>query len=166
MSATLQIRGEKQLYASIEKLIKWDKKRKSELTAIGEKVGRIFVSKAQTNIKDYHKDIRVIRKNTTNKIVRKGQLRRSVGTWIPESRRTTVLAGPRANNWGRKVPGRDDGWFAHMVEGGNFAKQFGGTHKTKNTGVFKKSKRATQNRSKKLQQILLKKEFARYVKMI
>jgi hypothetical protein len=75
------------------------------------------------------------------------------------------MGGPRTNAIGRRKTKRNaDGFFAHIVEKGDFGPRFGGKHRTQNTGVFTRGLSATKGRSEKLQFALLKKEFARYVK--
>ena len=66
----------------------------------------------------------------------------------------------------KKTKKYDDGWFAHIVEKGDFGPRFGGKHRTQNTGVFSRGMKATKNRSEKRQFILLKREFAKYAKTL
>ena len=73
------------------------------------------------------------------------------------------MAGPRTNAVGRRKTRKyQDGFYAHIVEKGDFGPRFGGRHKTQNTGVFSRGIRSTKNRSEKLQKILLKRTFAKY----
>lgn len=75
------------------------------------------------------------------------------------------MAGPRTNSIGRRKTKKNaDGWYAHIVEKGDFDDRFGGKHKTQNTGVFERGVRSTRNRSLKLQLALYQKEFSRYAK--
>lgn len=94
-----------------------------------------------------------------------GTLRRSAGTWQPDKSRNNVMGGPRTNAIGRRKTKRNaDGFYAHIVEEGDFGPRFGGKHRTQNTGVFSRGISSTRGRSEKLQLMLLRKQFAQYVK--
>ena len=67
----------------------------------------------------------------------------------------------RTYNGRASITKMSDGWFAHIVEGGD---SFGKKKTTVNTGVFMKGKRATQNRAMKLRNRLLKKEFSNFIR--
>mgnify|MGYP003637222033 FL=1 len=156
MSVT--ITGAKELYKKIDKLVKWSEKDSKALQNVGHKVGAVYANFIKSNVKDLGKDIFV--RGTK---VKSGQLRRSGGTWQPDKNRNTIMGGPRTNAVGRrKTKKADDGWYAHIVEKGDFGPRFGGKHKTQNTGVFARGIKATKSRSIKLQEILLKKNFAKY----
>ena len=156
MSVT--ITGAQELYKNIDKLVKWSEKDSKALQNVGHKVGAVYANFIKSNVKDLGKDIFV--RGTK---VKSGQLRRSGGTWQPDKNRNTIMGGPRTNAVGRrKTKKADDGWFAHIVEKGDFGPRFGGKHKTQNTGVFARGIKATKSRSIKLQEILLKKNFAKY----
>ena len=160
MSVT--ITGAKELYKNIDKLVKWSEKDSKALQDVGHRVGDVYANYIKSNIKDLGKDIYV--RGTK---VKSGQLRRSGGTWQPDKNRNTIMGGPRTNAIGRrKTKKAADGWFAHIVEKGDFGPRFGGKHRTQNTGVFARGMKATKSRSIKLQEILLKKNFARYIKRI
>lgn len=164
----IEPRSLNKLLKKLERISLWSEKDAVKLLNINERVGQVYATALKANIKDYSKDIIVKFRGRESMTVKKGQLRRSAGTWQPSKSSPKILAGPRTRSIGRrgKTKPNADGWFAHIVEKGDFGSRFGGRHKTKNTGVFGRTKKATQNRSKKLQLILLRKEFARYVKMI
>lgn len=156
------ISGANQLYKNIDKLVKWSQKDSKALQEVGHRVGDVYANYIKSNVKDLGKDISV-----RGTLVRSGQLRRSGGTWQPDKTRNTIMAGPRTNAiGGRKTKKSADGWYAHIVEKGDFGPRFGGKHSTKNTGVFARGIKSTANRSKKLQVILLQKNFARYISRI
>ena len=164
---SVKITGVSELNRKIDNLARWSIKDSEALQKIGHKVGGVYASYLKANIKDLDKDI-TVRTNKDKLKVKKGQLRRSSGTWQPNKNSNTILAGPRTKTIGRKGKTKkyDDGWFAHIVEKGDFAERFGGKHRTQNTGVFEQGKKATKNRSEKLQLILLKREFAKYAKAL
>lgn len=160
MSVT--ITGANQLYKNIDKLAKWSIKDSAALQAVGHRVGDVYANYLKANVKDLGKNISV--HGTT---VMSGQLRKSSGTWQPSKDNNTILAGPRTNSIGRRKTKRyEDGWYAHFVAGGDFGPRFGGKHRTQNTGVFSRGKKATKSRSEKLQLILLKRNFAKYAKAL
>ena len=160
MSVT--ITGVNELYKNIDKLAMWSVKDSKALQDVGHRVGDVYANYIKANVKDLGKDITV--RGTK---VKSGQLRRSGGTWQPDKNRNTIMGGPRTNAIGRrKTKKAADGWFAHIVEKGDFGPRFGGKHRTQNTGVFARGIKSTSNRSIKLQEILLKKNFAKYIKKI
>ena len=155
---SVKITGANQLYKNIDKIARWSEKDSAALKAVGERVGDIYANYLKTNIKDLEKDTAV-----RGRKIKKGQLRKSSGTWLPDKQRNTVMAGPRTNAVGRRKTRKyQDGFYAHIVEKGDFGPRFGGRHKTQNTGVFSRGIRSTKNRSEKLQIILLKRNFANY----
>jgi|TARA_R110000782_G_scaffold127643_1_gene219248 hypothetical protein len=155
---SVKITGANQLYKNIDKIARWSEKDSAALKAVGERVGDIYANYLKTNIKDLEKDTAV-----RGRKIKKGQLRKSSGTWLPDKQRNTVMAGPRTNAVGRRKTRKyQDGFYAHIVEKGDFGPRFGGRHKTQNTGVFSRGIRSTKNRSEKLQKILLKRTFAKY----
>ena len=159
MSVTIS--GANQLYKNIDKIAQWSIKDSAKLQAIGERVGNVYANYLKANIKDLDKDT-----SLRGRKIKKGQLRRSSGTWQPKKDSNTILAGPRTKTIGRrgKTTKYADGFYAHIVEKGDFAERFGGKHRTQNTGIFEQGKKATKSRSEKLQFILLKREFAKYAK--
>ena len=158
---SVRITGANQLYKNIDKIARWSEKDSAALKAVGEKVGDIYANYLKTNIKDLEKDTAV-----RGRKIKKGQLRKSSGTWLPDKQRNTILAGPRTKAIGKrgKTTKYADGFYAHFVEKGDFASRFGGKHTTQNTGVFSRGIRSTKNRSEKLQIILLKRNFANYAR--
>jgi len=160
MSVT--ITGANELFKNIDKLAKWSTKDSKALQDVGHRVGDVYANYIKSNVKDLGKDISV--RGTK---VKSGQLRRSGGTWQPDKNSNTIMSGPRTNSIGRRKTKRyEDGWYAHIVEKGDFGPRFGGKHRTQNTGVFSRGMKATTNRSLKLQEILLKKNFAKYTKRL
>ena len=160
MSVT--ITGANELYKNIDKLAKWSVNDSKALQDVGHRVGDVYANYIKANVKDLGKDISV--RGTK---VKSGQLRRSGGTWQPDKNKNTIMGGPRTNAIGRrKTKKAADGWYAHIVEKGDFGPRFGGKHRTQNTGVFSRGMKATTNRSLKLQEILLRKNFAKYTKRL
>ena len=165
MSATVKISGVDKLFKRIDKMAQWSRKDSKALKDIGHRVGDVYGNYIKANVKDLGKDIFVRIGGSTTK-VKSGQLRRSGGTWLADRNKNTVMSGPRTRLIGSrsKTKKYDDGWMAHIVEKGDFGPRFGGKHRTQNTGVFSRGMRSTQNRSLKLQEILLRKNFAKYVR--
>ena len=158
----VSVQGTNDVMKKLERLAKFSEKDYNKLVAINKRVAQVFEASLQANIKDFPRDILVQRRNSTDILVKRGQLRRSVGSWQPDKRRITVLAGPRTNTIGRRKTRKNaDGWFAHIVEGGD---SFGRKKTTVNTGVFMQSKRATQSRMEALRNRLLKREYERYMR--
>mgnify|MGYP003669956033 FL=1 len=126
---SVKITGANQLYKNIDKIARWSEKDSAALKAVGERVGDIYANYLKTNIKDLEKDTAV-----RGRKIKKGQLRKSSGTWLPDKQRNTVMAGPRTNAVGRRKTRKyEDGFYAHIVEKGDFGPRFGGKHKTQNT---------------------------------
>ena len=158
MSVTLS--GANELFAKIDKLAMWSDLESKKLQSVGHKVGNVYANYLKGNIKDYHKTIFL--RGTK---IKPGQLRRSAGTWLPDKNRNNVMGGPRTNSIGRRKTKKNaDGFYAHIVEKGDFGPRFGGKHSTRNTGVFSRGLRATKSRSEKLQVMLLRQNFKRFVK--
>jgi hypothetical protein len=157
MSVT--VTGANELYKNINRLAQWSVRDSAKLQAVGERVGDVYANYLKANVKDLDKDT-----SLRGRKIKKGQLRRSSGTWQPDKKRNTILAGPRTKAIGKrgKTTKYADGFYAHFVEKGDFASRFGGKHTTQNTGVFSRGIRSTKNRSEKLQIILLKRNFAKY----
>ena len=162
MSATVKITGVDKLFKRIDKIAQWSEKDSKKLQDVGHRVGAVYANYIKANVKDLGKDIFV-----RGLKVKSGQLRRSGGTWLPNKNENTVLGGPRTNAIGRRKTKKSaDGWYAHIVEKGDFGPRFGGKHKTQNSGVFSRGMKATESRSLKLQEILLRKNFAKYIRGI
>jgi len=159
---TVTVKGLDQALKKLEKLALWSEKDFANLVTINERVGEVYNASLKANIKDFDRDILVQRTNGTDILVKRGQLRRSIGVFQPQKDRIKVLAGPKTNTIGkRKTRKYADGWFAHIVEGGD---SFGIKKRTQNTGVFERSQKATQQRMQKLQTQLLRKEYERFMK--
>tara|TARA_R100001015_G_C4583098_1_gene139335 strand:- start:62 stop:547 length:486 start_codon:yes stop_codon:yes gene_type:complete len=158
----LTIKGLPELNSKLDKLLRWKFKAKDKFVKLNTRVADVYANYLKANVKDYDKTI-----GFRGKKITPGQLRRSSGTWQPSKQFSNVLGGPRTNNIKpRKTRWRNDGFFAHIVEKGDFGPRFGGKHRTQNTGVFSRGLRSTKNRSEKLQVMLLQKEFSRYIKML
>jgi len=153
------VTGAAQLYKNIDRIAQWSIKDSAALQAVGERVGGVYANYLKANVKDLDKDT-----SLRGRKIKKGQLRRSSGTWQPNKNRNTILAGPRTKAIGKrgKTTKYADGFYAHIVEKGDFASRFGGKHTTQNTGVFSRGMKSTKSRSEKLQIILLKRNFAKY----
>ncbi len=159
---TVTVKGLDEALKKLERLAQWSEKDFANLVNINERVGEVYNNSLKANIKDFDRDILVQRTNGTDILVKRGQLRRSIGVFQPQKDRIKVLSGPKTNTIGkRKTRKYADGWFAHIVEGGD---SFGIKKRTQNTGVFERSQKATQQRMKKLQTQLLRKEYERFMK--
>jgi len=159
---TVTVKGLDEALKKLEKLALWSEKDFANLVTINERVGEVYNNSLKANIKDFDRDIFVQRKSGTDILVKRGQLRRSIGVFQPQKDRIKVLAGPKTNTIGkRKTRKYADGWFAHIVEGGD---SFGKKKRTQNTGVFERSQKATQQRMVQLQTRLLRKEYERFMK--
>jgi hypothetical protein len=167
MSATVTVSGVDKLFKKIDKIAQWSRKDSKALKDVGHRVGAVYANYIKANVKDLGKDITVKRDGEIIK-VKSGQLRRSGGTWLPYRNRNIIMGGPRTKAIGKKGKTKkyDDGWFAHIVEKGDFGPRFGGKHRTQNTGIFSRGMRSTKNRSLKLQELLLRKNFAKYIRGI
>lgn len=173
-SARVEIKGLEEVNKKLERLAFWSEKDFQNLLSINERVGEVYNNSLRANIKDFDRDIKVYErtgggpgpktghKGNVRLKIKRGQLRRSIGIWQPDKERTKVLSGPRTNTIARRKTRKySDGWFAHIVEGGD---SFGIKKRTQNTGVFERSKKATQQRMVKLQTRLLRKEYERFMK--
>lgn len=157
---SVKVTGVNKLFRKIDKIAKWSERDSQKLQAIGHRVGEVYANYLKANVKDYHKPI-IFR----GKKIMPGTLRRSAGTWQPDKSRNNIMGGPRTNAIGRRKTKRNaDGFYAHIVEEGDFGPRFGGKHRTQNTGVFSRGLSSTRGRSEKLQLMLLRKQFAQYVK--
>ena len=162
--SNITIHGINSIFKKIDNVVKWSEKDSLKLQEIGHRVGNVYANWLKTNIKDLGKDI-TVRTSTGPLRGKSGQLRRSAGTWLPDKNRNVVMGGPRTNSIGkRKTKKYSDGWYAHIVEKGDFSPRFGGKHVTQNTGVFKRGLLSTRNRSINLQIRLYKQQFKRYIK--
>jgi len=161
--STATVTGADKIYRRLEALARWSVEAENQLLSINRRVAKIYLNYLNANIKDFHRDILVQFKDRQSILVEKGTLRKSLGMYQPAPPNTRILAGPLTNNIGRRKRGiakNGDGWFAHIVEGGD---SFGIKKRTVNTGVFMRGKAATQQRSIALRDRLLRKEFSRYI---
>lgn len=158
----ITIDGLDKVMRKLDKLAQWSEKDYANLLAINERVADVYVKSAKSNVKDFDRDILVQRRGSSEILVKRGQLRRSLGIWQPERRSARVMAGPRTNTLGRRKTRKNaDGWFAHIVEGGD---SFGIKKTTPNTGVFDRSKRATESRQRALLVRLLRAEYNKFMR--
>lgn len=158
----ITIDGLDKVMRKLDKLAQWSEKDYANLLAINERVADVYVKSAKSNVKDFDRDILVQRRGRSEILVKRGQLRRSLGIWQPERRSARVMAGPRTNTLGRRKTRKNaDGWFAHIVEGGD---SFGIKKTTPNTGVFDRSKRATESRQRSLLVRLLRAEYNKFMR--
>ena len=91
----VEVQGLSKVMAKLEKLAKWSEKDHNALVDINTRVGDVYAGSLRANIKDFGKDIKVYEKNQgpgrnpgnapgkVRMIVKSGQLRRSVDTWLP-----------------------------------------------------------------------------------
>ncbi len=80
MSVT--VTGVSELNRRIDRLAQWSIRDSEALQKIGHQVGDVYANYLKANVKDLGKDMTVRTKKDTLK-VKKGQLRRSSGTWQP-----------------------------------------------------------------------------------
>jgi hypothetical protein len=161
----MSIRFDRKSLADFEKRIqraaRWSLDDRKELVKIGKDVGQIYVRKARQLIRDHDGDI-IIKRGGSTTIVPKGALRRSMGTWRSSRDSGVVLAGPRAGFLGRKVSPRNDGWFAHIVEGGQLPSAFGGRSSSPNVGVFTRALAASEGAMKTVRNAKLQSAFKKF----
>ncbi len=96
----VQVDGLNGVLKKLERLASWSEKDFRKLVEINERVGEVYNNSLRANIKDFDRDIKVQFKDRADIIVKRGQLRRSVGVWRPDQERIKTLAGPRTNNIG------------------------------------------------------------------
>lgn len=150
---------------------------KKEFRRANRIAGRETVDAMRGKIKPYKEDIKIHKKNGRHVIVKKNQLKNSMGVWFTRGSNTAFI-GPRANNAGkyrlkRKVRDNADGWFAHIVEMGarpatmkKGGKKGGGgiIMQTPNKGKLKQGMKAGIGKTKRKQIELYKQEFERFMK--
>ena len=157
----IHVEGLAQFEKRIQRASNWQKLDEKGMKAAGRRALNIFVKHAKGSIKDFPRDIEVIRKSG-RRTVEKGTLRRSIGIWAIKRSGNHLSAGPRAGFLNRQnFAERNDAWFAHIVEGGN---QFGMNLQTRNTGVIERSIKATEQSVAKTYAQQLKLNFPRYMK--
>lgn len=170
--ATVQIKGMSELQKKMENLAKWSEKDAVALKAINKRVGEVYNMALRANINDAQGDINVYnrtgggpgrksgQKGTIRQTIKSGTLRRSLKVWNPRRDSIFTMAGPRTRNKRDQKRNRVDGWFSVIVENGAGF----GRARSKNRGVFERAQQATSGRMDKLQETLLKQQFARYFK--
>lgn len=157
----VEIQGTKQLEKRLNKAANWSKEDKKNLRRLNRDVAKLYVKAAKANIKNFPRDI-IVQRNGGRLVVQKGQMKRSMGTWLPARSGSWVVAGPRTNALGKRNTRENaDGWFAHIVEGGD---SFGIKKTTVNTGVFKRSIRSVESAMRSLRDAKLRQTFERYMK--
>jgi hypothetical protein len=157
----MQIVGQKDVEKRLNRAANWSKDDKKNLRRINREVAKLYVKTAKSNIKSFPRDI-IVQRRGSRLVVQKGQMKRSVGTWMPSRGGTWVVGGPRTNALGKRNTRENaDGWFAHIVEGGD---SFGRKKTTVNTGVFARSMRAVESGMRSMYDQKMKKEFSRYMK--
>lgn len=157
----IQVQGLKKVEKRVNKAASWNKDDKKNLRRINREVAKMYVKAAKSNIKSFPRDI-IVQRNGSRLVVQKGQMKRSMGTWLPERGGTWIVGGPRTNALGKRNTRENaDGWFAHIVEEGD---SFGEKKTTVNTNVFKKSMRAVESGMRSMRDNLLKKEFQRFMR--
>ena len=166
MRVSASLEGVDRATKRINRAVTYGKLNRTEVAASYRKVSGIFIRKARSMAKDYPEPIRVLRGKTVPITVEPGTLRRSFGNWLPNSRFPTVLAGPRANYpMKRKVAQNADAWFAHIVEEGDFAEEFGG--KQQSHANYKITERAIKATKESMRQKLygeIRKNFMHLIK--
>ena len=137
----IHVEGLAQFERRIERALQWQKNDATALKNAGKRALDIFVKHAKSNIKDFPRDIEVIRKSA-RRTVYKGTLRRSIGWWAVKRGGNYLSAGPRAGFLNRqKFAEKNDAWFAHIVEAG---RAFGRNNNNPNKGVIERSMKSTE----------------------
>ena len=95
---------------------------KKEFRKANRESAKEVVAATRSNLKPYKEDITIHFEDRDDIVVKRDQLRKSIGVWFGKSS-NTAFAGPRANRAGktalkRKVRDNADGWFAHIVDMG------------------------------------------------
>jgi hypothetical protein len=157
---------EQNIFKKLEIAAKFGQVNEKDVRRRYRKVAQIFVRKAKGMVKPYPRIIQVSGKKRKTLYVYPGQLRDSMGTWSPDNKFPTVLAGPRANfPMKKKVPITADGWFAHIVEEGDFADEFGGKSSSHpNYKVIRRAMQATEAQMRSKLQQELRQEFEKYMR--
>ena len=111
------------LARKLDRLEEYKKFKKQDIKDAHKNVARSGKRKMQKTITDYPTDIVVKRKGKDPLIVKKGTLRKSIGIITPKDERALLLwLGVRSRAAiGKNVRTRvhNDGWFAHIVQGGD-----------------------------------------------
>ena len=148
--------GMAKLEQRIQRAVQFGTLNKQDASRSSRKISQIFVPKL----------IVVSGKKRSATYVHPGQLRDSMGTWSPDNKFPTVLAGPRANYpMKRKVRANADGWFAHIVEEGDFPAAFGGKSSSHpNYKVMERAMQATEAQMRAKLQQELSQLFSKYMR--
>ena len=171
--ATIRVDGLDAITNKMANIAKWSERDATALKAINKRVGEVYNNALRANIKDAKSDIKVYNRTgggpgrkagktgTVRQVIKRGTLRRSIKVWQPRRASIFTLAGPRTRNKRDIRTNRVDGWYSAIVENGA---GFGGKKASRNAGLFIRTQMATQSRMNKLQQTLLRQQFARYFK--
>jgi len=169
----LQIRGIKEVENKLNRLAAFSTKDAAQLKSINERVGKIYNTYLQANLRDADQDILVYQKTgkgtgrkpnhkgTVRQIIKRGALRRSLKVFQRRYKAITY-AGPKSRGLtkGKNTKtNRQDGWFASIVEQGAGFEGAG-----RNKGIFTRAQKATFSRMVNLRNRLLQREFERYMR--
>jgi hypothetical protein len=148
---------------------RFGQKNAKELVAINKRVGKTYVKAARSAISDSKEDVKVYEKGDgtspgkVKAVIKRGTLRRSMGTWKAKRGESLVLAGPRSGHIHRALAGSNrDGWHQFIVEGGHAGSST--SHNTKNKGVFQKTLSQTTSTMRMQQYSEYRKNFKRYMR--
>jgi len=142
---------------------KYGQKNARELVAIHKRVGRVYVKAAKSAISDAKEDIKVYRNKEVEYEIKRGTLRRSMGTWKAKRGSSMVLAGPRSGHVQKSLKGSNrDGWYQFIAEGGHAGTST--SHNTKNKGVFQKTLASSMSQMRMNQYAEYRKNFKRYMR--
>lgn len=150
---------------------------KKEFRKANRMAGKETVNAMRGKLKPYKDDITIHKKDGKKILVKKNQLKNSIGVWFSKGSNTAMI-GPRANNAGkyrlkRKVRDGADGWFAHIVEMGarpatmkKGGKKGGGgiIMQTPNKGKLTQGIKAGIGKTQRRQVELYRQEFKRFMK--
>ena len=89
---TVTVKGLDEALKKLEKLALWSEKDFANLVTINERVGEVYNASLKANIKDFDRDIFVQRKSGTDILVKRGQLRRSIGVFQPQKDRIKAVS--------------------------------------------------------------------------
>lgn len=158
--AVAQVDGLDMVLKRLDHALQFNEKNMREMRKINRKVVGIYIrtlKSGSNKILDYKKTIKV----KGRKDIEPGTLRKSVGTWTPNKSQAKVLGGPKVG----KNSSRYDAWFAHIVEGGDFADAFGGKNTSHpNYRKFEKAKKEVQDKMRSKLYSEMRREFERYFK--
>jgi len=156
--AIANVDGLEMVLKRIDRGLQFNEKNMRQMRKINRKVVGIYIrtlKSGSNRVIDYKKPIFVKGRQP----IEPGTLRKSVGTWTPNKSKAKVLGGPKVGKNARKY----DAWFAHIVEGGDFADAFGGKNTSHpNYQKFERAKKAVQDKMKRKLYSELRKEFERY----